>query len=132
MTTELTMLTWTVGLTGLLWLPYIIAQSKVSGTVGALGYGYKGPLEPLPAWAERAKAHHHNAVENLVLFAALVITAHLAEATNEATASAAIAYFWLRAAHYAVFTANIPFARTLTFAGSWLAQVCILYQILIG
>ncbi|MGY9000487.1 MAG: hypothetical protein ACKVIK_11245, partial [Rhodospirillales bacterium] len=24
----------------------------------------------------------------------------------------------------------IPFGRTLTFAGGWLAQLCILYQIL--
>jgi hypothetical protein len=42
MTTELTMLAWTTGLTGILWLPYIIAQSKVSGTAGALGYGGGG------------------------------------------------------------------------------------------
>lgn len=129
MTTELTMLTWTVGLTGLLWLPYIIAQSKVSGTVGALGYGYKEPLEPLPAWAERAKAHHRNAIENLVLFAALVIIAHLAEASNGATAAAAITFFWARVVHLVLHFTGIPFLRSIAFVVGWLAMVCIFYQI---
>ena len=61
----------------------------------------------------------------------IVIVAHLANATNEATASAAIAYFWLRIAHYLVYMLGIPFGRTLAFAGSWLAQICILYQIIL-
>ena len=130
MSIELEMLAWVSGLTVMMWVPYILAHIGNVGLVPALTYQADGT--PLPGWAARAKRAHCNAVENLAPFAALVIVAHLAEATNEATASAAIAYFWVRAAHYAVFTANIPFARTLTFAGSWLAQVCILYQILIG
>ena len=130
MSIELEMLAWVSGLTALMWVPYILAHIGNVGFMPALTYQADGT--PLPGWAERAKRAHYNAVENLAPFAALVIVAHLAEATNEATASAAIAYFWLRAAHYVVFTANIPFVRTLTFAGSWLAQACILYQILVG
>ena len=79
----------------------------------------------------RAKRAHYNAIENLIPFASLVIIANLANVTNEATVSAAIAYFWLRLAHYLAYVSGLPFGRTLTFAGSWLAQLCILYQILV-
>jgi len=130
MSTELEMLAWVSGLTILMWVPYILAHIGNVGLIPALTYQADGT--PLPGWAARAKRAHANAIENLAPFAALVIVAHLANATNEATASAAIAYFWLRAAHYVVYTAGIPFARTLTFAGSLLAQFCILYQILAG
>ena len=49
---------------------------------------------------------------------------------DKAIAYAAGAYYWLRVAHYLTYTAGIPFVRTLTFVGSWLVQICILYQIL--
>jgi hypothetical protein len=50
--------------------------------------------------------------------------------TNEATASAATAYFWLRVIHYLFYTAGISYIRIPAFIGSWLAQMCIVYQIL--
>ena len=87
------------------------------------------PLPDLPDWVERAKAHHRNSVENLVIFAALIITAHLAEANNAATASAAIVYFWSRVAHLIVHYAGLPYLRTVTWFVSWLAMACIFYQI---
>lgn len=129
MSIELQMLTWVAGLTLLMWLPYILAHIANVGLIPALTY--KGDDTPLPGWAARAKRAHYNAIENLAPFAALVIVAHLTNATNEATAVAATAYFWLRAAHYVAYTMGIPFARTLIFAGSWLAQLCILYHILV-
>ncbi|MDF1722615.1 MAG: MAPEG family protein [Minwuia sp.] len=60
----------------------------------------------------------------------LVIVAHLANVSNDATAVAAVAYFWVRLAHYVVYIAGVPVARTLIFVAGWLAQLCILYQIL--
>ncbi|EED35000.1 membrane-associated proteins in eicosanoid and glutathione metabolism [Luminiphilus syltensis NOR5-1B] len=69
-------------------------------------------------------------MENLVAFAALVLVAQQLDISNAATTTAAAAYFWLRVAHFVVYVANIPFGRTLTFAGSWAAQLCILFQIL--
>ncbi len=35
-------------------------------------------------------------------------------------------------AHYLLYIANVPFGRTLTFAASWLAMLCLLWQILMG
>ena len=128
MTTELAMLTWATALTIVLWIPYILGHILNVGLLPALTY--QGDDTPLPAWAARAKKAHANAVENLVPFAVLVLIAHQLDISNTATTSAAVAYFWLRLAHYFSYTANVPFGRTLTFAGAWGAQLCILFQIL--
>jgi len=128
MNTELEMLTWVTALTIVLWVPYILAHIMNVGLLPALTY--KGDGTPLPAWAARAKKAHANAVENLVPFAALILIAQHLGISNAATATTAVAYFWLRVAHYLMYSANIPFGRTLTFAGGWAAQLCILFQIL--
>ena len=128
MTTELAMLTWVTALTTLLWIPYILAHIMNVGLLPTLTYKSDGT--PLPAWAARAKKAHANAIENLVPFAVLVLVAHQLDISNIATTSAAVAYFWLRLAHFITYTANVPFGRTVTFAGAWGAQLCILFQIL--
>ena len=129
MTLELEVLAWLSALTIFMWLPYIVAHIVNVGLIPALTYKADGTS--LPGWAERAKRAHNNAIENLVPFAALIIVAHLANATNEATASAATAFLWFRIAHYLLYTLGIPTGRTLAFAGGWIAQICILYQILL-
>ena len=128
MTTELAMLTWVTALTIFLWIPYILAHIMNVGLLPTLTYKSDGT--PLPAWATRAKKAHANAIENLVPFAVLVLVAHQLDISNIATTSAAVAYFWLRLAHFITYTANVPFGRTVTFAGAWGAQLCILFQIL--
>ena len=130
MTNELEILVWLAGLTIFMWLPYILVHIINVGLIQALTYQADG--EPLPEWAARAKRAHYNAIENLAPFAVLVIVAHLANVNNDATASSALAFFCFRVAHYVVYTLGIPFGRTLTFAGGWLAQLCLLYQILIA
>ena len=128
MTTDLKMLALTAGFTMLLWLPYILARIANVGLMAALTY--RADSTPLADWAARAKKAHYNAIENLAPFAAAVIVAHLAGVANGATATAAVAYFWFRVAHYFLYVANVPFGRTLTFAGGWLATLWIIYQIL--
>ena len=128
MTTELEMLTWATALTILLWIPYTLAHIVNVGLLPTLTY--KSDDTPLAAWAARAKKAHANAIENLAPFAVLVLVAHQLDISNTATTSAAVAYFWLRLAHFITYTANVPFGRTVTFAGAWGAQLCILFQIL--
>jgi len=127
MTTDLEMLALAAGLTAVLWLPYILAHIVNVGFMPALTY--RGDATPLPAWAARAKKAHYNAVENLIPFAALVIVADLTGAANAATAAAAIAYFWARLAHYVLYTAGVPFGRTIAFAVSWASMACIFWHI---
>ena len=122
------MLTWATALTILLWIPYTLAHIMNVGLLPTLTY--KSDDTPLAAWAARAKKAHANAIENLAPFAVLVLVAHQLDISNTATTSAAVAYFWLRLAHFIAYTANVPFGRTVTFAGAWGAQLCILFQIL--
>jgi uncharacterized MAPEG superfamily protein len=118
MSTDLSMLAWTSGLTALLWIPYILARIAKYGVMEALTY--RADSQPVAAWAD---------VENLAVFAALVLVAHLTGAANDATAAAAVTYFVSRLVHYPVYVANIPFMRTLAFTVGWLSLVCIFYQI---
>tara|TARA_B100000767_G_C19663387_1_gene492018 strand:+ start:422 stop:817 length:396 start_codon:yes stop_codon:yes gene_type:complete len=129
MSNELEVLAVTCGVTLLMWLPYVLARIKIVGLMALLSY--RSDDVALPAWAMRAKRAHNNTIENLVPFAGLVIVAHLLNVTNDATYAAAVSYFGFRIAHYVVFIFGVPVVRTLTFAGCWLAQLCLLFQILI-
>jgi len=86
MNTELMYLAWVTTLTGLMWIPYILNMIMVRGLLDAVGY----PEDPAPLspWAANMKAAHANAIENLVVFAALVLTAHAIEISNAATVMA--------------------------------------------
>lgn len=127
MKTELLYLTYSAALTGLLWVPYILDRLAVRGITDAVGY----PQNPKPQspWAERLLKAHHNAVENLVVFAALVLAAHALGVTSTAIATASIVYFWARVAHALAYTFAIPWVRTLAFAVGFFAQAVIAWQI---
>lgn len=127
MTPELMKLTWVIALTALCWVPYILNQVQVRGIIDAVGYP-ESP-KPLAPWAERAKKAHYNAVENLVLFAALVLILNAVGISNETTVLACTVYFWARLVHYFVYTFGIPWLRTLTFAVSWVCIVALLLQL---
>jgi uncharacterized MAPEG superfamily protein len=128
MKAELLYLTWTTVLTGLLWIPYILDRIAVWGLKEAVGY----PASPKPqsAWATRLMKAHYNAVENLVVFATLVLVAHAAGVSNAATAAACAAFFWARLVHALAYTFAIPWVRTLAFAAGFFAQATLAWQIL--
>ncbi len=128
MKTELLYLTLVTALTGVLWIPYILDRIAVWGLVPAVGYPTNPPAQS--PWAERLKKAHANAVENLVVFAALVLAAQAVNVSNGATASAAIVYFWARVVHPIAYTFAIPWVRTLAFAVGFFAQATIAWQIL--
>jgi uncharacterized MAPEG superfamily protein len=128
MTAELSYLTWVTAFTALMWIPYILNMIMVRGLLDAVGYP-ENP-EPMAPWAERMKAAHYNAVENLVVFAALVLIAHAAGILNEATALAAAIYFWTRVIHFVAYTFRIPWVRTLAFVVGFACQITFAWQIL--
>ena len=114
--------------TAVIWIPYIVNASMVRGVMEAVGYP-ENP-KPLAPWATRMKAAHYNAVENLVVFAALVLTAHTAGVLNDVTLVATSVYFWARVVHAVVFAAAIPWLRTLSFTVGWLACMALGLQLL--
>jgi uncharacterized MAPEG superfamily protein len=124
MTPELKWLAATALFTGLVWVPYILALLGQMGVGKALMDGQHAT--PLDApWAQRAKRAHANAVENLVVFAALVIVLHLAEAATSLTATAAFVFFLSRIGHWGVYVLGLPLIRTLLFAVGFACQMII-------
>ena len=128
MSKELYWLVMTAAMTGLLWVPYILDRIMVRGLMEAMGNPSPND-KPQSAWAQRMLAAHVNAVENLVLFAPLVLILHALNIRTAATAFACALYFWCRLAHAVVFTAGIPMLRTLSFAGGWVALAILVLAI---
>lgn len=128
MKAEMMYLVWATVLTGVLWIPYILDRIMVRGMIDAVGY----PENPKPQspWAQRLMKAHTNAVENLVLFAALVLAANALGVSGPAIGTAAAVYFWARLVHALVYTFKVPWLRTLAFAVAWFALAVIAWQIL--
>lgn len=128
-TTELQCLTWVCLATALMWIPYILARMATRGIMATMGN--PDPSLPAdPAWADRAHRAHTNAVENLVLFAPLVIMAAMLGISTPLTVIAAKAYLAARVAHYFIYAAGIPVLRTLAFAVGFLAQLAFVAALL--
>lgn len=124
MTKELLWLTLTVVLTGLLWVPYILDRIMVRGLIGAMANPSRKD-KPQSEWAQRLYFAHSNAVENLVVFAALVLILDAMGKSSALTATACAVYFWARLAHVIVYTMGVPVLRTLTFAAGFFAQAAL-------
>lgn len=127
MKTEILYLTYVAALTGLIWVPYVLDRIAVRGLLDAVGY----PENPKPQspWAQRLMKAHANAVENLVVFAALVLAAHALGVTGTAEATACIVYFWARVVHVLSYTFAVAWVRTLAFTVGFIAQSFIAWQI---
>src|SRR5690242_14052938 len=122
MTPELFWLSLTVILTGLLWVPYILNRCMVRGLGGAMANPTPG-AKPHAPWATRLMFAHDNAVENLVIFAPLVLILNEIDYSTKWTVWACAVYFWARLAHLVVYTLGLPVFRTLAFTVGFFAQV---------
>jgi len=128
MSKELLWLTLTVALTGLLWIPYILDRAKVRGLWAAMDNPKPGDT-PQSAWAMRLYFAHTNAVENLVVFAPLVLILDNLNISSLWTVIACAAYFWTRLAHAIVYTLGIPVLRTIAFSIGFVCQVILVLAI---
>ena len=64
---------------------------------------------------DRARQAHANAVENLAVFAPLVLIVSVIGLSTSVTTAAAWTYVVARLVHYVIYAAGIPFVRTLAF-----------------
>ena len=113
----------------LLWIPYIIARIR---THGANPDDYRElPEQDSTAFLKRANRAHVNLVENLPVFAVLVLILHVTDEASSATALAAAVFFWARVAHAIVFWGGWPYVRTLAFAVGWLATLYLAWVVLL-
>src|SRR5579883_362048 len=121
LTPELFWLTCTVILTGILWIPYIINRCQIRGLGGAMANPTRD-AKPHAPWATRLMFAHDNAVENLVIFAPLILILNEIDYSTKWTVYAAAVYFWARVAHLIVSSLGLPVFRTLAFTIGFLAQ----------
>jgi len=121
-------LTAVVAMSAVMWIPYDINMVLARGLRGAVGYS-ENPA-PMAGWAQRMKAAHYNSVENLVVFAALVLIAHAAGISTDITVLASQLYFWARLVHLLAYTFAIPWVRSLGFIGGWVCQIMLLSQLI--
>lgn len=129
MSMALTYLAWTALITVLMWIPYTLQLMGGQGVGAAVGN--RADIKPMAAWAERCKRAHANAVENLVVFAALVLIAHAMGTDTRIVGWAALIYFWVRVLHYLIYWIGLPWIRTLVWLVGWICLLVIAYQILI-
>src|SRR4249919_4208588 len=121
LTPELFWLTLTVIFTGLLWVPYILNRTMVRGLLGAMANPSRND-KPHAEWATRMMFAHDNAVENLIIFAPLVLILAQIDYSTKWTVWACAVYFWARVAHLIVYTLGLPVFRTLAFTVGFVAQ----------
>ncbi len=116
-------------MTSLFWVPYIINRMKELGIWPALWSSEPDPT-PKAAWANRIMHAHKNAVENLVLFAPLVLTLVLLGISTPTTVAACQTYFLSRAAHFAIYTMGLPLMRTVIFLIGFACQIILAVTLL--
>ena len=125
---ELMWLLWAVALA---FAQMLVAVSGASLQVGLPTLvGNREGLAPCTGWAGRAQRAHHNMLESLVLFAALVLVAVAAGKTNPTTAFAAQLFFWARLTYAVVYVAGIPWLRTAVWLASVWALILIFWHVL--
>lgn len=122
---ELMLLVWAVGLTFVQMLVAIIGAQLQVGLPMLVGNHEKFP--EITGWAGRAKRAHYNMLENLVLFAALVLIAVVTGKTNDTTLLGAQLFFWARLVYALVYYAGVPWLRT----GVWAVSVVGLIMIFV-
>lgn len=130
MSNEIYWLTLVTVYSSLLFIPYAYVRISRIGFVRLL-------VNPLPGddpfeqeWAHRAYRAHMNAIENIVIFAPLVLAVQVTGANNEATAMACMVYFWARVLHAPFYILNTPVVRTVAYFVGVGACLVLAYQIL--
>ena len=129
MTIELYWLVMSILLTAVLWVPIIINRLLEHGIVHGI-MDPDGKTDSNVGWANRLMAAHANAIENLVVFAPLIIILNLLEISTELTVLASSLYFYSRLSHVVLFTLRIPVLRIVAFLVSFGAEMMLVFTLL--
>jgi uncharacterized MAPEG superfamily protein len=127
MSLELTLLIWSVALA--------FVQMLVAVCGATLQFGLPdlaGNRQSLPAatsWAGRAQRAHHNMLENLVLFAALVLVTEVTDKNSAMTGLGAQLFFWARLIYAVIYVIGVPWLRTAAWLVSVVGLIIIFLQL---
>lgn len=128
MTADLTYLVWAVVLT-LVQLMVTIVGAAGQFALPVLAGNRETAIEGR-GWVGRAQRAHRNMLENLVLFAIVVLVAHVSGKANAMTALGAAVFFYSRAAYAVVYWFGVPWLRSAVFTSGMAGLVLILAQLL--
>ena len=129
MAMDLQYLVWAAILTLFIRVTWMFDKVRIRGLVKVTGYPKSS--EPLSSWGSRAWIAHEDAVQNLVIFAVLVIALQLAGHSNAITQAAAAVYFWARLCHFIVYLFAVPRIKTVAFVVAVGAQLVLAWQFIL-
>ena len=92
--------------------------------------GNRDGMPEITGWGGRAARAHRNMLENLVLFAILVLVAVVAGKTNAMTLLGAQIFLYARVAYAAVYIAGLPWVRTAVWGVSVVGLAMIFVQLI--
>jgi len=125
---ELSLLVWATLLT------LVQAVVAVQGAMMQVGLpmlaGNREGMPEIRGWGGRAARAHRNMLDNLVLFAALVLAAVIAGKTNSTTLLGAQIFLYARIAYALVYIAGIPWLRTGVWGLSVVGLAMIFLQLI--
>ena len=113
-------------MTALFWVPYVLERMVALGVMGAMK-----PVDPedelkQALWARRAKRAHYNGVENLAIFATLVLVAFaMGKGDDNGILVASQVYFWARLVHFPAGAFGLTGVRTMAFLAGFGAQIAV-------
>ena len=126
---EIYWLVLTALMTALFWVPYLLQRIREHGIWTAL-WDPHGTADVRAPWAQRMRRAHGNAVENLVVFAPLVLALQITHANSTFTATACLVYFVARTTHFVVYSLAIPILRVPAFLAGFGAQMALALALL--
>ncbi len=108
----------------------LIAASAATIHVGlpTLAGNREGMAE-LTGFSGRARRAHLNMIENMVLFAVLVLVAAITNKANATTAMGALIFFWARLVYAVIYLLGIAWLRTVAWAVSVIGMIMIALQL---
>ena len=85
----------------------------------AIAFGNRENLPPATPLAGRAERAARNMVDNMVLFAVVMLAAHIAGVLGPRVALGAQIFFWARLVYFPTYLAGITYLRT----GVWMVSI---------
>ena len=91
--------------------------------------GNREGFPEIKGWAGRAARAHRNMIENLVLFATVVLAVVALGKTDSITLAGVQVFFWGRVAYAAIYLAGIPWLRTAAWTVSVVGLLMVLSRL---
>jgi len=130
MTTELTLLAWTLVLALVqILLPATLRTGETGVRYNAGPRDDEGP--PVGKVTGRLQRAQRNLFETLPVAATAILIAHIAGRNGALTWWGSMLYFWARVAHLPLYALGIPYIRSLVWLVSLLGIILILIAVLL-